>query len=49
MIDHRLPGPVVPGGLSPVQCMPNEGYAVCVEPNVWVRHRLAGLDTGVKV
>ncbi|MDT0445867.1 N-acetyltransferase [Streptomyces johnsoniae] len=44
------PGPTrVPGGLSPVRCVPDEGYAVYVEPNVWVRHRLAGLDTGVKV
>ncbi|MEU9283699.1 GNAT family N-acetyltransferase [Streptomyces sp. NPDC048275] len=34
-------GPVeVPGALSPVHCEPERGYAVYVEPNVWVRHRL---------
>ncbi|MEU9235440.1 N-acetyltransferase [Streptomyces subrutilus] len=35
------PGPVhVPGALAPVHCAPEEGYAVYVEPNVWVRHAL---------
>ncbi|MFD3544826.1 N-acetyltransferase [Streptomyces sp. NPDC058655] len=35
------PGPVrVPGALAPVHCDPEQGYAVYVEPNVWVRHRL---------
>ncbi|WP_327412974.1 N-acetyltransferase [Streptomyces sp. NBC_01233] len=34
-------GPVrVPGALTPVRCEPEQGYAVYVEPNVWVRHRL---------
>ncbi|MEU8778290.1 N-acetyltransferase [Streptomyces sp. NPDC048606] len=34
-------GPVrVPGALVPVHCEPERGYAVYVEPNVWVRHRL---------
>lgn len=34
-------GPVhVPGALSPVRCEPEQGYAVYVEPNVWVRHPL---------
>ncbi|MFF3674117.1 N-acetyltransferase [Streptomyces sp. NPDC002120] len=34
-------GPVrVPGALAPVHCEPERGYAVYVEPNVWVRHRL---------
>ncbi|MFF1833827.1 N-acetyltransferase [Streptomyces sp. NPDC058231] len=33
-------GPVeVPGALVPVQCSVTHGYAVYVEPNVWVRHR----------
>ncbi|MER7761023.1 N-acetyltransferase [Streptomyces sp. NPDC097619] len=33
-------GPVtVPGALVPVRCEPGQGYAVYVEPNVWVRHR----------
>ncbi len=37
------PGPVhVPGALTPVHCAPEEGYAVYVEPNVWVRHALTG-------
>ncbi|MFB7527999.1 N-acetyltransferase [Streptomyces sp. NPDC056178] len=32
-------GPVeVPGALVPVQCSVAHGYAVYVEPNVWVRH-----------
>ncbi|MHC6629131.1 GNAT family N-acetyltransferase [Streptomyces globosus] len=36
------PGPVhVHGALAPVHCHPREGYAVLVEPNVWVRHSLA--------
>ncbi|WP_411106430.1 N-acetyltransferase [Streptomyces sp. cmx-4-9] len=36
------PGPVhVPGALVPVHCDPEQGYAVYVEPNVWVRHPLA--------
>ncbi|WP_018548136.1 GNAT family N-acetyltransferase [Streptomyces sp. LaPpAH-108] len=30
----------VPGALSPVHCEPERGYAVYVEPNVWMRHRL---------
>lgn len=34
-------GPVhVPGALNPVHCDPEQGYAVYVEPNVWVRHGL---------
>lgn len=34
-------GPVaVPGALVPVQCEPERGYAVNVEPNIWVRHEL---------
>ncbi|MGG8409023.1 N-acetyltransferase [Streptomyces sp. 12297] len=34
-------GPVeVPGALAPVHCEPELGYAVYVEPNVWVRHPL---------
>ncbi|MET9669832.1 N-acetyltransferase [Streptomyces sp. NPDC006475] len=32
-------GPVeVPGALVPVHCESDRGYAVYVEPNVWVRH-----------
>ncbi|WP_306323628.1 MULTISPECIES: N-acetyltransferase [unclassified Streptomyces] len=32
-------GPVeVPAALVPVRCEPEHGYAVYVEPNVWVRH-----------
>jgi GNAT superfamily N-acetyltransferase len=31
---------VVPGALVPVVCRPEHDYAVYVEPNVWVRHRL---------
>lgn len=35
------PGDVdVPGALVPVLCVPQHDYAVYVEPNVWVRHRL---------
>jgi GNAT superfamily N-acetyltransferase len=30
----------VPGALVPVHCEPQRGYAVYVEPNVWVRHAL---------
>ncbi|MEV4041021.1 MULTISPECIES: GNAT family N-acetyltransferase [Streptomyces] len=30
----------VPGALVPVHCEPRRGYAVYVEPNVWVRHAL---------
>ncbi|WJV48240.1 N-acetyltransferase [Streptomyces flavofungini] len=30
----------VPGALVPVHCEPGRGYAVYVEPNVWVRHAL---------
>ncbi|MFC7265235.1 GNAT family N-acetyltransferase [Streptomyces lutosisoli] len=30
----------VPGALVPVHCEPGRGYAVYVEPNVWVRHTL---------
>jgi hypothetical protein len=26
------------GALVPVRCVPEHGYAVYVEPNVWVRH-----------
>ncbi|MER7465026.1 N-acetyltransferase [Streptomyces sp. NPDC097981] len=34
-------GPVrVPGALAPVRCELEQGYAVYVEPNVWVRHPL---------
>lgn len=34
-------GPVeVPHALVPVHCVPDRGYAVYVEPNVWVRHAL---------
>ncbi|MCB5170274.1 N-acetyltransferase [Streptomyces bambusae] len=34
-------GPVtVPGALAPVHCEPELGYAVYVEPNIWVRHPL---------
>ncbi|MFF1267871.1 N-acetyltransferase [Streptomyces anulatus] len=34
-------GPVeVPGALVPVHCALAHGYAVYVEPNVWVRHQL---------
>jgi GNAT superfamily N-acetyltransferase len=35
-------GPVeVEGALVPVHCEATRGYAVYVEPNVWVRHRIA--------
>lgn len=30
----------VPGALAPVRCEPDRNWAVYVEPNVWVRHRL---------
>ncbi|MET8808107.1 N-acetyltransferase [Streptomyces sp. NPDC004546] len=30
----------VPGALVPVRCEPERGYAVYVEPNVWMRHPL---------
>ncbi|MEV5848739.1 GNAT family N-acetyltransferase [Streptomyces sp. NPDC051985] len=30
----------VPGALTPVRCEPGRGYAVYVEPNVWMRHPL---------
>ncbi|RZB17362.1 N-acetyltransferase [Streptomyces sp. F001] len=30
----------VPGALVPVRCEPEHGFAVYVEPNVWMRHRL---------
>lgn len=30
----------VPHALMRVHCVPSQGYAVYVEPNVWVRHRL---------
>ncbi|MFC7527137.1 N-acetyltransferase [Actinoplanes sp. GCM10030250] len=34
-------GPVeVPGALSPVRCEVDQGYAVYVEPNVWIHHRI---------
>ncbi len=32
----------VPGALAPVVCVPDQDYAVYVEPNVWVRHQLTG-------
>ncbi|MFE6592234.1 N-acetyltransferase [Streptomyces sp. NPDC057781] len=32
----------VPGALVPVRCEPERGYAVYVEPNVWMRHPLWG-------
>jgi hypothetical protein len=36
------PGEVeVPGALAPVLCVPEHDYAVYVEPNVWLRHRLS--------
>ncbi|MEU7088156.1 GNAT family N-acetyltransferase [Streptomyces achromogenes] len=35
------PGDIeVPGALVPVRCEPERGYAVYVEPNVWMRHPL---------
>lgn len=35
------PGPVhVPGALCPVICVPDHDWAVYVEPNVWVHHRV---------
>ncbi len=30
----------VPGALAPVRCETERGYAVYVEPNVWMRHPL---------
>jgi hypothetical protein len=30
----------VPGALTPVLCVPEQDYAVYVEPNVWMRHAL---------
>jgi len=37
----QSPGEVeVPGALVPVLCVPRHDYAVYVEPNVWMRHRL---------
>jgi hypothetical protein len=30
----------VPGALVPVLCVPDHDYAVYVEPNVWMRHRI---------
>jgi hypothetical protein len=30
----------VAGALVPVRCEPERGYAVYVEPNVWMRHAL---------
>lgn len=39
--DFSASGPVViPGGLVPVQCVAEHGFAVYVEPNVWIRHDL---------
>jgi hypothetical protein len=36
-----IEGPVeVPNALTHVHCVLSQGYAVYVEPNVWVRHRL---------
>lgn len=41
-------GPVrVPGALSPVHCEPEQGFAVYVEPNVWLRHRLGTVSASV--
>jgi hypothetical protein len=35
------PGDVeVPGALLPVRCEPDHDFAVYVEPNVWMHHRL---------
>ncbi|MEV4459867.1 hypothetical protein [Microbispora sp. NPDC049633] len=31
---------MVPGALVPVHCDADHGFAVYVEPNVWVRHSL---------
>jgi GNAT superfamily N-acetyltransferase len=40
------PGEVnVPGALVPVLCVPEHDYAVYVEPNVWLRHRLSSGNT----
>ncbi|MFI5801818.1 N-acetyltransferase [Streptomyces sp. NPDC051561] len=39
--DHDGPV-VVPGALVPVHCDLTHNHAVYVEPNVWVRHRVAG-------
>lgn len=39
-------GPVlVPQALTPVLCDVDQGHAVYVEPNVWVRHRIASSGT----
>jgi GNAT superfamily N-acetyltransferase len=40
-LPFESPGEVdVPGALVPVLCIPQHNYAVYVEPNVWMRHRL---------
>lgn len=40
-LSFDTPGEVeVPGALVPVRCEPERGYAVYVEPNVWMRHAL---------
>jgi GNAT superfamily N-acetyltransferase len=35
---------VVPGALLPLHCEPAHDFAVYVEPNVWVHHRLAPVE-----
>ena len=41
-LSFDVSGPVeVPGALVPVQCSVEHGYAVYVEPGVWVHHRVA--------
>ncbi|MEN3534227.1 N-acetyltransferase [Microbispora sp. ZYX-F-249] len=37
---HRTGDVEVPGALVPVHCDADHGFAVYVEPNVWVRHSL---------
>ena len=45
-VDLPANGPVhVPGGLVPLQCIADHGVAIYVEPNVWVRHDLADVDS----
>jgi hypothetical protein len=40
-LPFAVSGPVhVPGALVPVVCEPAHDFAVYVEPNVWVHHRL---------
>jgi hypothetical protein len=39
------PGEVlVPGALLPLHCEPGHDFAVYVEPNVWVHHRLEPVE-----